>query len=347
MLVNLHWLGDHGSDGIRSLRSVRTDTTLEGNRRGLYLASLSQAEELWQSASAVTTLASPLLRYYAVLQASWAVMAASPLKNSEWRPIESHGLRVQWPAAQRFSLMDVRVSPLNEGAVSKLAKALDSPLFQEEMSLEELIAALPSQQLIHRRDDIASALDIQIDLADSELMIKNAPPRFFTPDPASENGWLSPSLDDVRSFMNLYPALFTFPDPTRVSVSDGQHPTDAYRMSINWRPIKYNPHEWKESVDVWSWNRRHDNPDTDLATILPAVGRTATRPQHPLVTWFCVLHAFSILARYHPERWRRMLDVETNVEAVVLERLIDWQSEDALDLVQIAIREFVAESVNV
>jgi len=47
------------------------------------------------------------------------------------------------------------------------------------------------------------------------------------------------------------------------------------------------------------------------------------RPLHPLVTWWAVLFATSMLARYEPASWLRALRIDQNDDAVALEAALD------------------------
>jgi hypothetical protein len=53
----------------------------------------------------------------------------------------------------------------------------------------------------------------------------------------------------------------------------------------------------------------------------PAPGRT-TKSIHPLMAWWAVLHALSMLARYPPTEWAGHIDVDRNSRAVPLENLL-------------------------
>ena len=48
---------------------------------------------------------------------------------------------------------------------------------------------------------------------------------------------------------------------------------------------------------------------------------------YPLVTRYLVLYDFSMLARYHPDAWRKLLDLDTNQKVIGLGRLVVEESE--------------------
>ena len=62
-------------------------------------------------------------------------------------------------------------------------------------------------------------------------------------------------------------------------------------------------------------------PDAGGIRVFPSVG--GQRPTHPVVAWWAVLFALSMVARYEPDVWSRWTDVDSSDEAVPAERLLD------------------------
>jgi hypothetical protein len=71
--------------------------------------------------------------------------------------------------------------------------------------------------------------------------------------------------------------------------------------------------------DVFSW-------------ILPVIGGN-TKTMHPLVMWWAVLYALSMLARYKPSNWTRMLDVDRSPDAPAIEYLLDEAHRVCINLI--------------
>lgn len=116
-----------------------------GRRAQAYTTGLSQAEELWRAANAVSTVASPILRYYALMQASRAIIAASDLPNQSWEPGRSHGLSLELDRpsdGRRVEFSDVHISPSGDGMAQRLAAVLHSPMIGGSTPLDALIAGL-------------------------------------------------------------------------------------------------------------------------------------------------------------------------------------------------------------
>ena len=56
--------------------------------------------------------------------------------------------------------------------------------------------------------------------------------------------------------------------------------------------------------------------------VFPSIGGD-THALHPLLAWWAVLFALSLLPRYQPDTWTRYLDVDSSAHAEPLETLLD------------------------
>jgi len=322
---------------------------LKGARAATYTTSLMQAEELWHAAKKVTPLASPILRYYSVMQAAQAVVVSSPLANSRWQATKGHGLTLDVPMIKggaRLSLEQVFIRPAGEGMMAqKLAEALETPLLSQRASLIELIAALPVQSLLTDDADLprkplsVTPASVGIEYHGPQLDLNRVPPSLARVD---ARGWaVAPALDEVLDVLSAYPSLARLPRPIKVIANPNTSEEYGTTLHLCWEREKFFAYsEWEHFLDIWTVPRsihlRHDG------LVLPAVGGN-DQPQHPLVTWYLVLYAFSILARYHGAHWRQLLDYDENEDAVALRRLVDRESGAALALAEMAILEFLAQ----
>jgi hypothetical protein len=55
----------------------------------------------------------------------------------------------------------------------------------------------------------------------------------------------------------------------------------------------------------------------------PAVDAARSVPPSPLMAWWLLLYSFSILARYEPRRWARLLDLDSSKVAAVLQYALE------------------------
>ena len=131
---------------IRVLRA-RLPTRVTGDRAGVFLAALEQAEQLMEAAVEVGPAASPLLLFYAVSQAGRAIAAAS--LDEPWR-LSGHGLKAPAPSEAAGGLLDRVVKP--DGAQAPkgrrqsfagVAEATESAQLKSPVELGAVWAAIP------------------------------------------------------------------------------------------------------------------------------------------------------------------------------------------------------------
>ena len=58
---------------------------------------------------------------------------------------------------------------------------------------------------------------------------------------------------------------------------------------------------------------------------------------HPLMAWWIVLYALSMITRYHPAEWTRLIDVDHSAQATVIEFVLDAGLDAVPDLIEAAI----------
>ncbi len=66
------------------------------------------------------------------------------------------------------------------------------------------------------------------------------------------------------------------------------------------------------------------------------------RQLHPLLAWWAVLFALSMLARYQPGQWTAQIDVNRSKDAVAIEYLLDSALNVVPELILAAIDEVTA-----
>lgn len=343
-MVFLDWNRVASVNDLTSLRSRRTPTVMRGKRGATYAASLAQAEELWRAAGAVSPLASPILRYYALMQVSLAVDAASPLGNQDWMPGDSHGLTLTLDRPtgnQRLEFSSVRISPSSDGAVQALAHALGSPMIEPGTPLDEVLAALWSSRYLGD-DFTAMSLYPRRPLPAHVLLGLPGAQATFTGNllKAEPDLWRSPArIDD---FLAGYPGLRDL--GARRENWDMEREERSLLLIFDEDTPQAMPSWWSTVADVVGLDRDPwPSANTVNAMFLPAIGGS-TQTIHPLVTWYVALYSLSILARYYGNLWRRRLDIDVDQDAVALIDLVDRRSTDAMDLAATAIRDFLDQA---
>lgn len=332
---------------LTELRSRRTSTVRKGARAAAYTTGLAQAEELWAAARGVSALASPILRYYALAQAAQAVIACSPLSNSGWRAKGGHGLTLrvtQTASGERLEFDDVVVSENGEGVAQKLAEALDTPLLVTEVTLSELVAALPTQRYLRDTPSlpprpIVGGVSPGVSAGDSpQLMLDVLPPMVAAALSAIPQDETEPLRPVVAELFGRYSGLASLPAPVRLTWETGD-PESGPRLTATFRRTDLPTLDaWAPHVDIWDSSSQGSSWWNSIQVFfLPTVAGNPTS-QHPLMTWHLVLYAYSMLARYHAADWRRRLDVDNDTDAAALIEHVGKGSDDALDLAGNAIR---------
>jgi hypothetical protein len=82
-----------------------------------------------------------------------------------------------------------------------------------------------------------------------------------------------------------------------------------------------------------TWPYRGD----DERYVYPVLGGSDV-PLYPLLVWWSVLFALSMLARYEPASWTKLLDVDSSPDAVPLEALLNEALDTCPQLILHAIR---------
>lgn len=84
---------------------------------------------------------------------------------------------------------------------------------------------------------------------------------------------------------------------------------------------------WDTGIELATWPQRVAKLETFAAryngqhVLLPALA-DAERSLHPLMAWWALLFALSMLARYEPAQWRAHIDVDSSPHAVAIEELL-------------------------
>jgi len=284
-------------------------------RAEVYRAALRQFEELLSAAEATGYAARPLPLFYALSQAGRAVVACRGGNLPA-----SHGLTVRTRDLATADPLAWTVSPKGNGEFQAVADATGSPHLLEPAALGKLMASLPELSRPLLRDNAwRRALYVER-LSDGPGTVLHGylwlrVGLAIEPEEAD-------SATAIRELLQSYPSVETaeygFPQLGGVR--------DAIIRS-----------QTAGGESVWLLVRSRD-PDTPPEKALDAfapqyrwVGRRWLRPSFsghgappsPLMTWWALLFALSMLARYHPAEWARALDRQGSAVATELERAMD------------------------
>lgn len=299
------------------LRQSRSDPPTSSiadhpERLSIYRAALRQFEELMMAAKAAGYASRPLPLFYALSQASRAVIAA---KGGEQPRL--HGLSFPSPVGQ--SVLQARVKPQEAGSFVTLAAGVGSPRLLEEVEVGAMINSLPefSDAVYPQLEEWPHALFVQPD-RDSEHAWMLAKDRRMVVGIVIDPFPSSP--EEARAILSRYPALDRVSWEIQMRQVPGLQQVRTPRGPGVWTLLQLSEQLGIDQVaPEYRWH--------DSRWIRPAIA--GSPPPDALLTWWALLFGLSNLARYYPVEWTKAIDVDASRHAVVLERVMT----EALDAV--------------
>lgn len=325
---------------IRILRA-RPPAGVTDERQAVFVSALEQSEQLMRAAHDVGPAARPLPLFYALSQAGRAI-AAAHLPDGGWR-LAGHGLTCR-PPHGRTDLLRRVVGPQQASAktlalsrpssFAGVSNAIGSQPLSGDIELGAVWFGVP---------DLVEPLP---QMPDRDLTWRR-PLRVFSPywdeDDANPAFFASQRLEllvsglpidpDANAMLDADPLLAELidHDPS----SSGVHAVPPARGMTNvqrrWAPNR-------ECLPTFCWPGVQALDEAALERIAPdyrARGQRLMLPRlngkdapAPLMLWWLLLFGLSSVARYDPELWVAVLDVNTSEQAVPLEAALD----EALDV---------------
>lgn len=285
-------------------------------RRAVYVAALEQSEQLFRAAATVGPATRPLLAFYGLSQAGRAIAAAATTATSrdEWH-LSGHGIKAAgWE--RTLEELEIHGDGSARGSFMRLSAILSSPTLNrsDNVRLGALWDSIPENIGWPLRDGPHRRVPLFVDYfesrgnADSVAVILDGLP-------ASLIGSLS-LRTDLDDFLASYPEAVGY-QYTPIS----QHPDAGPNISVNDDGTGRINLRWMMPSGAGSdpaERTRH------LATIarsygrrrflFPSVGPTGAS-LHPLMTWWSLLYALSMLARYQPAEWAKYIDVNESTRS--------------------------------
>lgn len=282
----------------------------------IFRAALQQFEELMRAAGAAGPAGRPLPLFYALSQAGRAVVATRGVE-----PHYGHGLTLEEPTADVLATM---IRPVEgrrgPGQFESVAKALGSPILTDPTALGALFASLPetSNEMLLAVDwprplAVWLATEPVVPTPGWEHVLVQFDDDVVTQNRVDETLRRYPAAAGRLGLIEAYTRLPTIPrEPTPTGM--------AIRMMAKGNLDEVAP---QYRVIGRRWLR-------------PAIVGTSAPPS-PLMTWWVLLFALSMLARYDPVVWAQALSVDSSPVAVALERAM----RKAID----ALPQLVAEAI--
>lgn len=308
-------------DSWRALRGMRASNPLPikpGSERGkVFNASLEQAEQFFKAARVMGYETRPVVLFYGLSQLGRAIAAAADSSlletNDSWR-LSGHGIKVPGlsEVARKGRLSELKVQDQGKGSFTQLAKILCSSSIPQPTPISLFWGALPET-----KGYSIGGENLPPVLAISDGVVEVAPAGDFgRPSVAVFTGHPE-GIGDPNEFLRSYPALRQIV-PSKNSGKWGEgvkhgRPGEIYM----YRPRRIEYQKFSKLYGTLYRNRRYVFPG------VPATGKSL----HPILYWWPVLYSLSMLARYEPSGWGKMLDVDSNVDAVAIERVLDTSIE--------------------
>jgi hypothetical protein len=289
-------------------------------RRAVYVAALQQAEEYFAAAANASYATSPNQLFYGLSQAGRALAAAAREGDGT---LAGHGIKAPDLAAA-FTDVPVMQAGGPDSSFVKLSALLGSPPLpgakgQDLATIGDLWDMVPEAQDRPVRSDRERKPVLL--LRPEYLRLEQHPLASATV--SGFPRYLAES-DDIaavfKRFMEAYPHAAGF--SMHCAYARPDHP----RFEVYADGITLLMH-WDTGIELASWQQRVAKIETvaarydDHYVLLPAVVG-ATRPLHPLMAWWALLFALSMLARYQPAQWRAHIDIDSSAYAVAIESLL-------------------------
>jgi hypothetical protein len=321
---------------LRFIRVRRALLVQKANDRGgAFTAALEQAEQLWRASDAVDLVASPILVFYGFAQAGRAICAAGVKDKNGWRPKEGHGLHFGLDPRPSGELMDLSaawIEPSGEGLIQLVASVLDSPVLARRTTLAELISSLNWETYFefekcgYRRPLDASPVNMGA-AGLTGICLLRVPPALVSKD---ENKWYAdPAIEEVTKWLSNYPSVAALGTPAKAKLVDRlPSMTEVVTaIELGWEMPDAEAdasHPLGKLVDI--------SYGGEGGVFLPAVGGN-TEAMHEVVLWWLILYGFSMLARYYPDAWLRVLDTDKSELAVPIDHLFSVARSELASMV--------------
>lgn len=305
-----------------------------GSRRKTYAAALEQAEQTFQAAALVGTATRPMQVFYGLSQAGRAIAAAAvALKGEDWN-LAAHGIKTTGFHLP-FPDIEIRTDPSGtQGSFVKVSEVLDSPVWEmDPLRLEDVWDLLPPnlRYPLTTRDRLTPLYtvgdDIGVGTHDHSLL---SVPVCDLPDRVIDAG----TREALADFLASYPTVAQHEsyETNRALTLGPEAPPEYTRynhgggeLAMNWlmpEGVGTGFDGMATSAERLAHLRTLTRSYAGSRYFLPVLP-PMKRELHPLMAWWAVLYALSMLSRYQPAVWGTLINVDNSAHAVPIERLLE------------------------
>ena len=327
---------------IRALRHKPLNHAERGARKLLFSAASKQSEQFFKSADAAGYEIKPILLYYGLNQAARAIAASMIDDEKKWE-LQGHGITCH-NLNDDLSLGELVVSNQNRsGAFEALADILGSPTLSMKVPLQAIWMSLPegatvplkgAEQLwgaaklkrIDGKDFLADLATYPWDKSKPVVRLSHLPYALAPKNAVSAVELLRAKYPRLRNFLPVWDEAgntldFSWSSAERLSLSMAYYGGEAPKQFA------------VTGFDIVRCGMPgYGDPKEGSTWVIPAVGDNS-RPMNPLITWWAVLYTLSMLARYKPNNWTRMLDIDVSPDAPAIEYMLDEGHRACINLI--------------
>lgn len=319
-------------DAAESWRAIRRrraapPCTTPTARAETFQTSLEQAEQQFRAAASVGYDSRPLNLFYGLSQAGRAIAAAArSLGASDWR-LNGHGIAAR--DLDRASIGNVTIKTTGQGAGTSFARL--SQLLRSEIpdcELGDVWSNIWETTQFEPLDPARIVVPLQVGEPrqaispgqahwhDGAITIDVTLPPSTTRATSSGRAL----LPDLGEYIDHYPALRDGKTADGKALAGAPWPRPEEPLRLFWPDPEHGTHpNPADQLIAYRGQTRLATPN------LP----NASRPSHPLMAWWATLFGLSMLARYQPDRWTNMINIDRSPSAIAVEYLL----QEALDAV--------------
>ena len=293
---------------------------------------MEQAEQFFSAAQAVGPPTKPVLLFYGLSQAARSIAAASvTAQQSEWRLGGGHGITVgAMQGVSSSGLASLTLRDTGKGSFTALAALLGVASLPTETRIGDLWSLIPHLDLaplkgVGRGSPLAVTREDNMIMRNQRTRIRVAPIPGDLVDtglpegPATGDlaGVIQAQREAVTAYLNEYPTLLGW----SFAMPDG-NPIGAMRVSVN---------AFDVPLILSSSSSAQEEVDDIAERTFNYQGVTYAFPRtsgsslaaHPLLLWYAVLFGLSMLSRYEPKAWAKLIAIDSSEDASPIEAALD------------------------
>ncbi|WUA73653.1 hypothetical protein OG387_19170 [Streptomyces longwoodensis] len=278
--------------------------------------------------------------FYGLSQAGRAIAACAPVAADKYR-LNGHGIvTAQMDQSDLGSVTVKDKGTAGTQSFTQIAEILGSRSLPDEARLADVwtsileVSLWPLQSTRHPQLSVSRETH-QVDASTLQVMVSGLPGNLQ--DHASPQD----REQAVRAWLANYPSLAGYRFRSIGAIPDGGPESwDSMQGTIGcrliWDGVSGEEGAKRRFEDIAPWQGRSLS---DSTRVIHARFGGDDRVLHPLLAWWAVLYALSMLARYQPGQWTAQIDVNRSKDAVAIEYLLDSALAAVPELILAAIDE--------